>query len=137
MPTRAERNSKRDVTVLLQAWSEGDQSALGELTPLVYAELRRLARSHMARERSSPTLETGVVLNEAFLRLVQWKTARWQNRSHFYGLAAQIMRRVLVDHARSHRYQKRGGGVQAIQLDEAVIVSRERSRDLVALDEAF
>src|SRR5207249_11809167 len=101
------RNTKRDVTVLLQAWSEGDQSALEELTPLIYAELRRLARSHMAREKSSPTLETGVLLNEAFLRLVHWKKARWQNRSHFYGLAAKIMRRVLVDHARSHRYQKR------------------------------
>jgi len=91
----------------------------------------------MAREKSSPTLETGVLLNEAFLRLVHWKKARWQNRSHFYGLAAKIMRRVLVDHARSHRYQKRGGGIRAVGLDDAVVVSRERSRDLVALDEAL
>ena len=91
----------------------------------------------MAREKSSPTLETGVLLNEAFLRLVHWKKARWQNRSHFYGLAAKIMRRVLVDHARSHRYQKRGGGIRAVPLDDAVVVSRERSRDLVALDEAL
>jgi len=131
------RNTKRGVTVLLQAWSEGDQSALEELAPLIYAELRRLARSHMAREKSSPTLETGVLLNEAFLRLVHWKKARWQNRSHFYGLAAKIMRRVLVDHARSHRYQKRGGGIRAVGLDDAVVVSRERSSDLVALDEAL
>ena len=122
---------------MLQAWSEGDQSALEELTPLIYAELRRLARSHMAREKSSPTLKTGVLLNEAFLRLVHWKKARWQNRSHFYGLAAKIMRRVLVDHARSHRYQKRGGGIRAVGLDDAVVVSRERSRDLVALDGAL
>src|SRR5438128_7067381 len=131
------RNSKRDITVLLQAWSAGDQSALEQLTPLIYAELHRLARSYMAREKASPTLETGVLLNEAFLRLVQWKTARWKNRSHFFGLAAQIMRRVLVDHARSHRYQKRGGNVHAIPLDEAVAVSPERSRDLVALDNAL
>jgi len=91
----------------------------------------------MAREKSSPTLETGVLLNEAFLRLVHWTKARWQNRPHFYGLAAKIMRRVLVDHARSHRYQKRGGGIRAVGLDDAVVVSRERSRDLVALDEAL
>src|SRR5688572_7593710 len=107
----SEKSPKRDVTRLLQAWSEGDQSALDQLTPLIYGELRRLARSQMAREKESPTLETGVLVNEAFLRLVHWKTAKWQNRSHFYGLAAQIMRRVLVDHARSHRYQKRGSGV--------------------------
>ena len=124
------RNTKRDVTVLLQAWSEGDQSALEELTPLIYAELRRLARSHMAREKSSPTLETGVLLNEAFLRLVHWKKARWQNRSHFYGLAAKIMRRVLVDDARSHRYQKRGGGIRAVPLDDAVVPKQNLSQPL-------
>jgi len=129
--------SSQDVTMLLKAWSEGDEAALKKLTPLVYAELRRLARHYMARERSSPTLETGAVLNEAFLRLVHWKTARWENRSHFYGLAAQMMRRVLVDHARSRGYHKRGGGIRPVSLDEAVVVSKERSPDIVALDEAL
>jgi RNA polymerase sigma factor (TIGR02999 family) len=136
MPAR-KPPSGRDVTVLLQAWTEGDESALHELTPLIYAELRRLARNHMAREKRSPTLETGVILNEAFMRLVDWKAARWKNRSHFYGLAAQVMRRVLVDHARSRRYQKRGAGAQPISLDEAVVVSPQRSRDLMSLDEAL
>jgi RNA polymerase sigma factor (TIGR02999 family) len=129
--------SSQDVTILLKAWSEGDEAALKKLTPLVYAELRRLARHYMARERSSPTLETGAVLNEAFLRLVHWKAARWENRSHFYGLAAQMMRRVLVDHARSRGYHKRGGGIRPVSLDDAVVVSPERSPDIVALDEAL
>jgi RNA polymerase sigma-70 factor (ECF subfamily) len=126
-----------DVTILLQAWSEGDQSALEKLTPLIYDELKRLARGYMSREQASPTLETGALLNEAFLRLVHWKTARWQNRSHFYGLAAQIMRRVLVDHARSRSYQKRGGSARPVSLDEALVMSPERSPDIVALDEAL
>jgi RNA polymerase sigma factor (TIGR02999 family) len=127
----------QDVTVLLQAWTEGDEDALAKLTPLIYAEMWRLARHYMARERSSPTLETGAILNEAFLRLVHWKNARWQNRSHFYGLAAQMMRRVLVDHARSRGYGKRGGGIRPVALDEAVVVTPERSSDLVALDDAL
>jgi RNA polymerase sigma factor (TIGR02999 family) len=127
----------QEVTVLLQAWTEGDAAALAKLTPLIYSEMRRLAQHYMARERSSPTLETGAILNEAFLRLVHWKNARWQNRSHFYGLAAQMMRRVLVDHARSRGYHKRGGGVRPVALDEAVVVSPERSSDLVALDDAL
>src|ERR1043165_9912203 len=124
----------KDVTELLKAWPKGDNGALAGLTPLIYGELHRLARHYMARERSSPTLETGAILNEAFLRLVHWKTARWQNRSHFYGLAAQIMRRVLVDHARSRGYRKRGAGVRPVALDEAVVMSRERTPDLIALD---
>jgi RNA polymerase sigma factor (TIGR02999 family) len=127
----------QDVTVLLQAWSKGDKSALDQLTPMIYTELERLARRYMAREQSGHTLETGALLNEAFLRLVHWKTARWENRSHFYGLAAQIMRRVLVDHARSRSFQKRGGKARPVALDEAVVVSPERSPDLVELDEAL
>jgi len=127
----------QEVTVLLQAWTEGDEAALEKLTPLIYDEMRRMARHYMSRERSSPTLETGAILNEAFLRLVHWKNARWQNRSHFYGLAAQMMRRVLVDHARSRGYGKRGGGIRPIALDEAVVVSPERSSDMVALDDAL
>jgi RNA polymerase sigma-70 factor, ECF subfamily len=132
-----EEPQPKDVTVLLKAWTAGDEGALAELTPLIYGELHRLARSYMARERSSPTLETGAILNEAFLRLVHWKTARWENRSHFYGLAAQIMRRVLVDHARSRGYRKRGGGVRPVELNEAVVMSPERSPDLIALDDAL
>jgi RNA polymerase sigma-70 factor (ECF subfamily) len=135
--TNGEDPEPKDVTVLLKAWTEGDKGALDQLTPLIYGELHRLARHYMARERSSPTLETGAILNEAFLRLVHWKTARWQNRSHFYGLAAQIMRRVLVDHARSRGYHKRGGGVRPVALDEAVVMSKERSPDLIALDDAL
>jgi RNA polymerase sigma factor (TIGR02999 family) len=130
-------DASQDVTVLLQAWGQGDETALKQLTPLVYAELRRLARHYMARERASPTLETGALLNEAFLRLVSWKEARFQNRAHFYGLAAQLMRRVLVDHARSRGYRKRGGGARPVSLDEAIVVSPERSPDIVALDEAL
>lgn len=123
--------------MLLQKWSKGDHAALDKLTPLIYDELKRLARGYMARERSNPTLETGALLNEAFLRLVHWKTARWENRSHFYGLAAQIMRRVLVDHARTRNYQKRGGAARPVPLDEAIVMSPERSPDIVALDEAL
>jgi len=140
MPSRMTDNpntAPQDVTVLLQAWTEGDEDALAKLTPMIYEEMRRLARHYMARERSSPTLETGAILNEAFLRLVHWKNARWQNRSHFYGLAAQMMRRVLVDHARSRRYSKRGGGMRPVSLDEAIVVTPERSSDLVALDDAL
>jgi RNA polymerase sigma factor (TIGR02999 family) len=136
MPPK-EMPAGRDVTLLLQAWSEGDASALKQLTPLIYAELRRLARHYMARERANSTLETGALLNEAFLRLVQWKTAQWQNRAHFYGLAAQIMRRVLVDHARSRGYGKRGGGSPHISLEDAIVMSPERSWGLVALDDAL
>ena len=132
-----EEPQPKDVTVLLQAWTQGDEGALAEVTPLIYSELHRLARHYMARERSSPTLETGAILNEAFLRLVHWKTARYQNRSHFYGLAAQIMRRVLVDHARSRGYHKRGGGIRPVALDEAIVMAPERSPDLIALDSAL
>ena len=129
--------SRRDVTILLHAWSEGDESAPEKLAPLIYEELRRLARRSMRRENPGHTLETGALLNEAYLRLADWKNARWTNRAHFYGVAAQIMRRVLVDHARSRDYQKRGGGVRHVSLDEAVVMSPETSPDLIALDEAL
>src|SRR4029453_6230824 len=102
--------SRKEVTVLLRAWSEGDPSAPERLAPLIYAELQRLARRSMRRENPQHTLETGALINEAYLRLADWKNARWENRAPFYGFAAQIMRRVLVDHARAHAFQKRGGG---------------------------
>ena len=129
--------SRKEVTVLLQAWNEGDPSAPEKLAPLIYAELRKLARRSMRKENAQHTLETGALINEAYLRLADWKNARWENRAHFYGVASQIMRRVLVDHARAHGYQKRGGGARPISLDEAVVASPERGRDLIALDEAL
>jgi RNA polymerase sigma-70 factor (ECF subfamily) len=129
--------SKKDVTSLLQAWTEGDQNAPEKLAPLIYAELQRLARRSMRRENPQHTLETGALINEAYMRLADWKNARWENRAHFYGVAAQIMRRVLVDHARAHAYQKRGGGARPVSLDEAIVASPDRAPDLIALDEAL
>jgi RNA polymerase sigma-70 factor (ECF subfamily) len=126
-----------EVTRLLQAWSDGDAGALEQLTPIVYAELHRLAKGYMAREWQQQTLETGALLNEAYMRLVDWKNVRWQNRAHFFAVSAQMMRRILVDSARSRGYQKRGAGVRAVELDEGAVFSPEKSSDLVALDEAL
>jgi len=130
-------SGKKDITMLLQAWSNGDSSALDQLTPLIYHELQRLARRYMAREQPGNTLETGAVLNEAFMRLIRWKAASWESRSHFYGLAAKIMRRVLVDHARARGYQKRGGALRPVSLNEALVISAEQAPDLVVLNEAL
>ena len=129
--------STRQVTELLAAWGAGDREALDALMPLVYDELRRLARRYMKGERPGNTLQTSALINEAYLRLVNQKEVRWQNRAHFYGIAAQLMRRILVDHARKRRYQKRGGGARRVSLDEALVVSGERAREVVALDEAL
>jgi RNA polymerase sigma-70 factor (ECF subfamily) len=129
--------SELDVTQLLQAWSDGDQEALAQLTPLVYAELHRLARRYMAQERPGHLLQTSALVNEAFLRLIDWKDVRWQNRAHFFGVSAQLMRRILVDFARTQNYAKRGGNALWVSLDEAAAVPQERSTDLVALDEAL
>jgi RNA polymerase sigma factor (TIGR02999 family) len=129
--------TKKEVTMLLKAWNEGDPLAPDKLAPLIYAELRKLARRSMRRENPQHTLETGALINEAYLRLADWKNAKWENRAHFYGVAAQIMRRVLVDHARAHAYQKRGGGARPVSLDEAVVASPDRAPDLIALDEAL
>jgi RNA polymerase sigma factor (TIGR02999 family) len=129
--------SPQDVTQLLLAWSQGEQTALEKLTPLVYKELHRLARRYMGRERPDHTLQTTALVNEAYLRLVDCSRVRWQNRAHFLAISAQLMRRVLVDMARSRHYQKREGEAQKVSLDEALEVSRERSADLVALDDAL
>jgi RNA polymerase sigma factor (TIGR02999 family) len=134
---RTENLTPKDVTTLLQAWSEGDASAAEKLGPLIYGELRRLARKFMRHENAQHTLETGALMNEAYLRLADWKNARWQNRSHFYGVACQIMRRVLVDSARARGYQKRGAGIRPVPLEEALIASPSKSPDLIALDEAL
>jgi RNA polymerase sigma factor (TIGR02999 family) len=125
------------VTQLLIAWGDGDESALDELLPLVYDELRRLARQYMRRERPGNTLQTSALVNEAYLRLIDQRDVRWQNRAHFYGIAAQLMRRILVDHARKRSYQKRGGGAHRVTLEEGLIVSDERAGDIVALDDAL
>ena len=129
--------SGENVTELLVAWSQGDQAALDRLTPLVYNELHRLARCYMRRESPGHTLQTSALVNEAYLRLVDQRDVRWRNRSHFFGIAAQMMRRILVDHARSHGRAKRGGDAHRLSLDATVIMSKERFVDLVAIDEAL
>jgi RNA polymerase sigma factor (TIGR02999 family) len=125
------------VTDLLAAWSHGDKEALDKLMPLVYDELRRLARQHMRRERVGHTLQTNALVNEAYLRLVDQRSAQWQNRAQFFGVAAQLMRRILVDHARSHNRLKRAGGAQQVSLDQAAIVSQEQAIELLSLHEAL
>jgi len=133
MPAR----TPKEITQLLAAWSEGDESALAELTPLVYEELHRLAHHYMSGEREGHTLQTTALVNEAYVRLIDWKNVRWQNRAHFFGVSAQLMRRILVDFARARGYQKRGAGANAVELDEAAIISNDRGSDMVALDEAL
>src|SRR6185436_13092073 len=127
----------QEVTRLLVAWGNGDQAALDELLPLVYQELHRLAHRHLGRERSGHTLETTALVHEAYLRLIDQKEVQWQNRSQFFAVAATLMRRILVDHARARQYQKRGGGAQQVSFDEALEVSDERAAEVVALDEAL
>jgi RNA polymerase sigma-70 factor, ECF subfamily len=129
--------SERDVTQLLRAWSDGDDGALGELVPLVEAELRRLARVYMSRERRDHTLQPTALVNEAFVRLVDARTVRWQDRAHFLGISARLMRRVLVDHARSRGYQKRGDGLHRVTFDDQMVETPEFDVDLMALDRAL
>jgi RNA polymerase sigma factor (TIGR02999 family) len=130
-------SSAHQVTQLLQAWSEGEQSALEKLMPLVYAELHRMAQRYMAHERSGHTLQTSALVNEAYLRLVDSAYKSWQNRSHFFAVCAQAMRRILVDWARSRQAMKRGGEIRPLELDEALVVAEAPGKDLVALDEAL
>ena len=127
----------QELTRLLIDWSKGNRAALDELTPLVYAELRRLARHYMNQERQGHTLQTTALVNEAYVRLVDQKNVHWQNRAHFFAIAAQMMRRILVDYARTHRRAKRGGGALQVTLDEAMLLAPERSEQLIALDEAL
>jgi RNA polymerase sigma factor (TIGR02999 family) len=128
--------SPEEVTHLLVAWSKGDGAALHRLMPLVYRELHGLARRRLRREDSDHTLQTTALVNEAYLRLVGQK-AQWQNRAHFYAIAAQMMRRVLVDYARSRHYAKRGGGALSVSFDERLVMPDERSADVLALDQAL
>ncbi len=126
----------QEVTQLLAAWSDGDGSALDKLLPLVADELHRLAHRYMSHERPDHTLQTTALVNEAYLKLIDQKNVHWQNRAHFFGIAAQIMRRILIDHARRHLGAQRGGA-ETISLDEVAVVSDERAAELVALDEAL
>src|SRR5947207_9498334 len=125
------------VTQLLINWRHGDKAALDQLTPLVYEELRRLARGFMRKERPDHTLQTSALINEAYLRLADRDEPNWQNRAHFFAVAAQVMRHILIDHARSYRYEKRGAGAQKVGLDDVMAFSEERAGELVALDEAL
>jgi RNA polymerase sigma factor (TIGR02999 family) len=130
-------NTATEVTQLLSLWAGGDQAALESLMEVVYAELRRLAHSYLRRERRGNTLQSTALVHEAYLRLIDQKNVTWQNRAHFFGIAAHMMRRILVDHARSRRASKRGAGISMLALDEAVAGSGPRDLNLVVLDQAL
>jgi RNA polymerase sigma factor (TIGR02999 family) len=126
-----------EITDLLLAWNDGEQTALEKLAPLVEVELRRLARSYMRHERAGHTLQTTALINEAYVRLINARKVSWQNRAHFYGIAARLMRRILVDFAREKSYQKRGGGALQVTFDDALAITPTSDPDLLALDEAL
>jgi len=126
-----------DVTALLESWSNGDPDALQRLMPLVYDELHRLARNYLRRERPDHTLQSTALVHEAYMRMVNQKTVHWQNRAHFFGVAAQSIRHILVDHARSYQTTKRGSGGHKLSLDEAIALTEARDIDLIALDDAL
>jgi RNA polymerase sigma-70 factor (ECF subfamily) len=130
-------SGSQGVTQLLVDWGNGDQAALERLLPLVNSELRKLAKRYMRRENPGHSLETSALVNEAYLRLIDQRDVQWQNRAHFFGIAAQLMRRILIDHARKAQYQKRGGGAHRVTLDETVAVTEDRAAELLALDEAL
>jgi RNA polymerase sigma-70 factor, ECF subfamily len=138
MPRAAKPESAavEDISTLLHAWSNGDHTALEQLTPVVYDELRRLARRYLRRERSGHSLQTTSLVNEAYIRLVDYKRMQWQDRAHFFAVSAQLMRRILVEHARRHNL-KRGGAVAHVALEEAAEVGGERAAQLAALDDAM
>jgi RNA polymerase sigma factor (TIGR02999 family) len=129
-------SSSIDVSQLLRAWSDGDRFALDRLTPIVYEELRRLARRYMRGERAGHSLQTTALVNEAYMRLVDYKRMQWQSRAHFFAVSAQLMRRILVEHARRHNL-KRGGGVQHVSLEQAAVIGGNGGEDLVALNDAL
>jgi RNA polymerase sigma factor (TIGR02999 family) len=129
--------SQQQITQMLVDWGNGDQAALEKLTPLVYDELHRRARRYMQKERSGHTLQTSALVNEAYIRLIDWKNVPWQNRAHFFAVSAQLMRRILVDFARSRNYAKRSGAARNIPIEEATVISREKSAVVVALNDAL
>ena len=128
---------EHEITQLLAEWSDGNQAALDELYPLVYEELHRLARRYMSRERKGHTLQTTALINEAYVRLVDQRNVQWANRSHFFAISAQIMRRILIDHARRHGYAKRGGGARQVSLDETATVLQDDLSEFLRLYEAL
>jgi RNA polymerase sigma factor (TIGR02999 family) len=129
-------NSAPDVSQLLRAWTDGDQHALDILTPIVHEELRRVARNYMRRESPGHSLQATALVNEAYMRLVDYKRMQWRNRAHFFAVSAQLMRRILVEHARRHNL-KRGGGIRHIPLEDTAVVSGAPSEDMIALDDAL
>lgn len=133
----ATKAGPHEVTQLLLDWGKGDKAALDKLIPLVYGELRKLARQHLHRERPGHTLQTTDLIHETYLKLVNQRQVQWQNRAHFFGVSAQLMRRILVDRARRRKRVKRGGGAVILSLDEGAIVSRKPPLDIVAFDEAL
>ncbi len=136
-PIATNMSSPQRITALLEEWSQGSRTALDELIPLVEAELRRLARRHMRLERAGNTLQTTALVNEAYIRLAEWNNARWNNRAHFFGIAAEIMRRIMIDYARKRQQLKRGGGALRVTFDEGAIGAGEPGAELIALDEAL
>lgn len=127
----------QNVSQLLLDWSKGDKAALDALVPLVHEELHRLAHRYMGGEHAGHTLQTTALINEAYLRLTDYKNMRWQNRAHFFAVAAQAMRRILVDYARRHHYTKRGGGAYQVTLEEAMVFSAETSAEIIAVEDAL
>ena len=130
-------STREDVTVLLAQLTNGNKDAASRLIPLVYAELKRLAGSYMRRERADHTLQATALVHEAYLKLVEQRSVDWQSRAHFFGIAAQVMRRLLVDHARGHLREKRGGGQDVVPLDEALVFVPEKSLELAKLDDSL
>ena len=137
MPQKADSRSPEEITELLQAWSRGDQAAFDQLASVVYAELRRLARCYMARERLDHTLQPTALVHEAYMRLANFRDLHWKNRLHFFAISAQVMRRVLVDFARSRVRQKRGGTAHRLNLDECTNFGVQQDASLLALDDAL
>ena len=131
------QTSTHEVTQLLIEWSNGDKAALDKLMPLIHDELRRLAHHYMSRERGDHTLQTTALVNEAYLRLAGQQKIEWQSRAHFFAVTAQVMRHVLIDHARRRHYIKHGGALQQVSLEDAAMMSQQRAAELVALDEAL
>lgn len=129
--------SKQEITGLLADWGRGDRAALDKLTPLVYSELRRIARRQMSRERDGHTLQATALVNEAFIRISGQENFSWQDRAHFYAVCAQVMRHILIDHARAQQRDKRGGGAIHVSLDEAAVLAGGQETDFLALDEAL
>src|SRR5262249_3316103 len=129
--------SPTDITQLLVDWGNGDKATFDRLVPLIHKELQRLASHYMRRERPGHTLQTSALVNEAYLRLIDQKNVRWQNRAHFFGIAAQLMRRILIDRARKHARAKRGGRAQNLSLNEAALATHEKASELLAIDDAL